>query len=819
MGKNQSASNLTNIIKQDASGNISFVSGSTTLMSVSSSGAITTTGNVAGTASYASNADLLDGLDSTVFTLTSSFTAQTASFTAFTASQNITNGTFTLTSSFTAQTASFTAFSSSVNSFSASVLSYTSSLNAKTSSFATTGSNTFIGTQVVSGSVLQSGSFTSTGTLTAQTLVIQTITSSVVYSSGSNIFGNDVANSQTFTGSVSITGSLSLNNVAIPTSASLASTYLQLAGGTLTGALSGTSATFSGNVNFQSTQPLTFTGASQSGTYNQTAIYINQNSVSGNTANGIFIERGRLTDAGGAEVRYFIIGARGGQIQWQCDGVGNTIQTGALSGTSATFSGTITSTANQVLTTSGLTTAIGYAQFVNTGGTSYFGIENSTGGGFGFTGATAYSTIIGNIQSRSVQIATNSVVRLTIDSTGAATFSSSVDATVANLSSGLKVTGSSLTTGTGAEIVFSSGKGLFLTFNRGTSTYLPTEIDGSTVTLSISGTPKLTIASTGAATFSSSVKSNSATTAASLGQPAFMGTGEFMSTGNSAGFFMENRSGGVTSTTNWAGWYYSGTTIRMYNGSADIFSMVASSGAATFSSSVTATGGINGYSGLNGYAGVTHNFFVDWSAESQITTLTATNLFFGTNAQRRMTITSGGEVAIGRTDAGGGRLGIRSGGNTSAANAIYIDNSSSTQLFSVRNDGYMNIGAGASSPYNDTTATAANLVVNSSGSLLRSTSSLKYKTDVRDYDKGLAKVLQMRPVYYKGKKDGETQFAGLIAEEVHELGLTEFVQYAEDGSPDALAYANMIALLTKAIQELNTKLDAANVEIEALKAR
>jgi len=92
MGKNQSASNLTNIIKQDANGNISFVSGSTTLMSVSSSGAIETTGNVAGTASYAANAELFDGLDSTVFTLTSSFTA-------FTASQNILNGTYATTGS------------------------------------------------------------------------------------------------------------------------------------------------------------------------------------------------------------------------------------------------------------------------------------------------------------------------------------------------------------------------------------------------------------------------------------------------------------------------------------------------------------------------------------------------------------------------------------------------------------------------------------------------------------------------------------------------------------------------------------------------
>jgi hypothetical protein len=43
-------------------------------MSVSSSGAVTTTGNVAGTASYATNANLLDGLDSTVFATTGSNT-------------------------------------------------------------------------------------------------------------------------------------------------------------------------------------------------------------------------------------------------------------------------------------------------------------------------------------------------------------------------------------------------------------------------------------------------------------------------------------------------------------------------------------------------------------------------------------------------------------------------------------------------------------------------------------------------------------------------------------------------------------------------
>jgi hypothetical protein len=53
--------------------------------------------------------------------------------------------------------------------------------------------------------------FTVSGTLTAQTLIVQTVSSSIIYSSGSNIFGNSLTNNQRFTGSVDITGSLTVN--------------------------------------------------------------------------------------------------------------------------------------------------------------------------------------------------------------------------------------------------------------------------------------------------------------------------------------------------------------------------------------------------------------------------------------------------------------------------------------------------------------------------------------------------------------------------------------------------------------------------------
>jgi hypothetical protein len=51
------------------------------------------------------------------------------------------------------------------------------------------------------------GSLTVTGQVIAQTLNVQQVTSSIVYSSGSNIFGNSLANTQQFTGSLQVSGS------------------------------------------------------------------------------------------------------------------------------------------------------------------------------------------------------------------------------------------------------------------------------------------------------------------------------------------------------------------------------------------------------------------------------------------------------------------------------------------------------------------------------------------------------------------------------------------------------------------------------------
>jgi hypothetical protein len=60
---------------------------------------------------------------------------------------------------------------------------------------------------------------------------------------------------------------------------------------------------------------------------------------------------------------------------------------------------------------------------------------------------------------------------------------------------------------------------------------------------------------------------------------------DVLATGSLAGLFFENRSGGVTSGTNWYGWYSTGT-IFMFNGTSNIASINASTGAYTALSDV-----------------------------------------------------------------------------------------------------------------------------------------------------------------------------------------------------------------------------------------
>jgi hypothetical protein len=187
-----------------------------------------------------------------------------------------------------------------------------------------------------------------------------------------------------------------------------------------------------------------------------------------------------------------------------------------------------------------------------------------------------------------------------------------------------------------------------------------------------------------------------------------------------------------------------------------------------------------------------------------------------TAGSERARITSGGNFLINNTYTTASKLIVGGDGTSNAAYAGIFCDSGGANILSLRNDGYIDTGTRAVSPYNNTTGSAANMYVDSAGGLYRSTSSLRYKTDVQDATHGLAEVMQLRSVTYKGKNDGDTVFGGLIAEEVHAAGLTEFVQYAPDGSPDALAYGNMVSLCIKAIQEQQALITSLTARVALL---
>lgn len=156
-------------------------------------------------------------------------------------------------------------------------------------------------------------------------------------------------------------------------------------------------------------------------------------------------------------------------------------------------------------------------------------------------GGTGAATLTGYVKGSGTSAFTASSTIPTSDLSGTVSLTTQVSGTlpVANggtgattLTSGYLVKGNG-TSAVSASIVYDNGSQIIV---------------GSTTSTSASVTGKLQVAS------------------------------DFIATGSLAGIFWENRSGGVTSNSNWYGWYTSGGTIFLYNGSANIASINSSTG-------------------------------------------------------------------------------------------------------------------------------------------------------------------------------------------------------------------------------------------------
>ena len=174
-----------------------------------------------------------------------------------------------------------------------------------------------------------------------------------------------------------------------------------------------------------------------------------------------------------------------------------------------------------------------------------------------------------------------------------------------------------------------------------------------------------------------------------------------------------------------------------------------------------------------------------------------------------MTIQQTGDIGIGVSPTSGQRLSVRGQDATSTNYGLVVSNTTPQSTFIVRNDGAIFL----TGPYPFTTASGTNMWIDTSGVIQRNVSSIRYKKDVKNYEKGLNELMKLRPVSYLSKSeiDIPKRYAGMIAEELFELGFNEYVNLNEKGEPDSISYSSMIALLTKAIQELNEKLIKNNI--------
>jgi len=137
--------------------------------------------------------------------------------------------------------------------------------------------------------------------------------------------------------------------------------------------------------------------------------------------------------------------------------------------------------------------------------------------------------------------------------------------------------------------------------------------------------------------------------------------------------------------------------------------------------------------------------------------------------------------------------------------------------------------------YDITTGSGANVNVASDGGLRRSTSSIKYKTDIEDLENSYADaLLGCRPVWYRStcpEDCPEHSYWGFIAEEVAEIDprlvhwKTTEITHNENGSavetpcdaePEGVAYERFVPHLLNLIKRQKEQIEAMEARLSAL---
>jgi len=186
-----------------------------------------------------------------------------------------------------------------------------------------------------------------------------------------------------------------------------------------------------------------------------------------------------------------------------------------------------------------------------------------------------------------------------------------------------------------------------------------------------------------------------------------------------------------------------------------------------------------------------------------------------------MRLDNRGRLIIGTTSAGNLATsgGLRVVNGSSASNDYVAEfQSNSAVLMMFRSDGYVR----SQSIQNRTSSGGANVFIDSSGYMYRSTSSQRYKRDIVSAGYTLDQIADLRAVTFKSNVVGEDGnmsdrvYGGLIAEEVDAAGLQEFVNYDDQGRPDEIQYGNMISIAIKGLQEAHSRIKELESKVATL---
>ena len=181
----------------------------------------------------------------------------------------------------------------------------------------------------------------------------------------------------------------------------------------------------------------------------------------------------------------------------------------------------------------------------------------------------------------------------------------------------------------------------------------------------------------------------------------------------------------------------------------------------------------------------------------------AKDVILFTNGANRLTITSGGDVGIGMAGVDVSRLTTRGKDSTSSNFAFIAQNSATTNLFLVRNDGLPSFF------YLAGTGSRA-VLADASGNLSAPVSDISVKENIKPIGYGLSQILQMNPVWFdfinEYKNYGEGRQNGNIAQDIEKI-IPEAVFVTPSTGKMGINYDQFHAIYIKAIQELKAEID------------